>query len=62
MFTKNSAYAIFKENEIGMLKPGFSADFLVLSADPFQTLDFQILEIYKAGKKIFPLISKPLNS
>ena len=54
MFTKNGAYAIFKENEIGMLRPGFSADFLVLSADPFQTLDFQILEIYKAGKKIFP--------
>lgn len=54
IFTKNGAYAIFKEKEIGMLKPGFSADFLVLSADPFQTLDFQILEVYKAGKKIFP--------
>ena len=54
MFTKNGAYAIFKEKEIGMFKPGFSADFLVLSADPFQTLDFQILEVYKAGKKIFP--------
>ncbi len=54
MFTKNGAYAIFKEKEIGMLKPNFLADFLVLSADPFQTLDFQILEVYKAGKKIFP--------
>ena len=57
MFTKNGAYAIFKEKEIGMFKPGFSTDFLVLSADPFQTLDFQILEVYKAGKKIFPLMS-----
>jgi predicted amidohydrolase YtcJ len=54
MFNKNGAYAICKEKEIGMLKPGFSADFLVLSTDPFQTLDFQILEVYKAGKKIFP--------
>ncbi len=54
IFTKNGAYAIFKENEIGMLKSGFSADFLILSADPFQTLDFQILEVYKAGKKIYP--------
>ncbi|MEO0093497.1 MAG: amidohydrolase [candidate division WOR-3 bacterium] len=54
LFTKNGAYAIFKENEIGVLKPNFLADFLVLSADPFETLDFQILEVYKAGKRIFP--------
>jgi hypothetical protein len=54
MFTKNSAYAIFKENETGILKPDFLADFLVLSDDPFNTLNFKLLEVYKAGKKIFP--------
>ncbi|MDH5187011.1 MAG: amidohydrolase family protein, partial [candidate division WOR-3 bacterium] len=54
MFSRNGAFAVFKENEIGILKSGFSADFLVLSDDPFKTLDFQILEAYKAGKKIFP--------
>jgi hypothetical protein len=53
LFTGNAAYALFKENDIGMLKPGFSADFLVLSDDPFKTLDFQILEVYKAGKCIY---------
>jgi predicted amidohydrolase YtcJ len=53
LFTGNGAYAIGKENELGMLKPGYSADFLVLSADPFKTLDFQILEVYKGGRCIY---------
>lgn len=52
MFTSNAAYAVFQEKEIGMLKPGFSADFLVISDDPFKTLDFQILEVYRAGKRL----------
>jgi predicted amidohydrolase YtcJ len=54
LFTSNGAYAVFKENELGMLKPNFSADFVVISDDPFKTLDFQIIEVYKAGKRIFP--------
>lgn len=54
LFTYNGAFAVFREKEIGMLKPGYSADFLVLSEDPFKTLDFQVLEVYKSGKRIYP--------
>ena len=34
MMTTNSAYALFRENEVGMLRPGMLADLIVVSANP----------------------------
>jgi len=48
----NGAYGIFKEDEIGILKPGFAADFLVLSSDPLRALDFKMIEVYHGGQFI----------
>jgi predicted amidohydrolase YtcJ len=33
-FTRGAAYAQFMENEVGTLKPGLRADFVILDADP----------------------------
>ncbi len=51
LFTKNGAYALFKENEIGTLKTGSSADFLVVSSDPLKSIDFKIVEVYLQGHR-----------
>ena len=34
MMTTSSAYALFRENEVGMLRPGMLADLIVVSANP----------------------------
>ena len=34
MMTANSAYALFREDEVGMLRPGMLADLIVVSANP----------------------------
>ena len=34
MMTTNSAYALFREDEVGMLRPGMLADLIVVSANP----------------------------
>ncbi|WP_257346606.1 amidohydrolase [Pseudalkalibacillus decolorationis] len=36
LYTKGSAYAVGKENSMGMIKKGFSADFTILSEDLFK--------------------------
>jgi hypothetical protein len=39
MMTIESAYAIFRDNEIGSLAPGKLADLLILSGDPYNDPD-----------------------
>jgi hypothetical protein len=34
LMTTGSAYALFREKEVGQIAPGMLADFVVLSADP----------------------------
>lgn len=61
-FTRTAAYAAFMENEVGMLKTGMRADFVMLNADPLTIEPRQIAElkplstwvdgqaVYQAGK------------
>jgi predicted amidohydrolase YtcJ len=35
-YTSAGAYATFRENEIGSIKPGYAADFVILNRSPFQ--------------------------
>lgn len=44
-YTINNAYAGFKENKTGALKPGFLADFVVLSDDIFEIQPTKIKEV-----------------
>lgn len=36
MMTRNSAYALFREDEVGSLEPGKLADLIVVTANPFE--------------------------
>lgn len=53
LFTKNAAYALKMEEQIGSLKPGFTADFVILNADPRTCQETTILGTYLAGKAIY---------
>ncbi|WOI53865.1 amidohydrolase [Parvularcula sp. LCG005] len=37
IFTTKAAYAVFREDELGRLAPGYRADITVLTADPFRS-------------------------
>lgn len=62
-FTRTAAYAAFMESEVGMLKTGMRADFVMLNADPLTIEPRQIAElkplstwvdgqaVYKAGEE-----------
>lgn len=57
MFTTYSAYACFREDNVGKLGTGYKADFAVLSEDPFdipkeQIKDVKIEKVYKEGIRI----------
>ncbi len=57
-FTANNAYALFAEGVTGALAPGKGADFIILSADPFQvrTVDLdklQVVETYFQGRCVY---------
>lgn len=59
-YTRNNAYILFREQEIGSLEPGKLADFIVLDRDiltcPVDRLrDTRVLETYLGGKRVFPL-------
>lgn len=45
MMTVESAYALFRENEVGSLKPGMLADMIVLSDNPARVDSFAIKDI-----------------
>lgn len=57
-FTRGAAYAAFMENEVGMLKTGMRADFVVLDADlltvpPRQIADLKPLSTWVDGKAVY---------
>ncbi|MBV8157911.1 MAG: amidohydrolase [Dyella sp.] len=57
-FTRGAAYASFEENEVGMLKPGMRADFVVLDGDfmtvaPRQIADLKPLSTWVDGKAVY---------
>jgi predicted amidohydrolase YtcJ len=57
-FTRGAAYAQFMENEVGTLKPGLRADFVILDADPMtvpvrQIYDIKPLSTWVDGKSIY---------
>ena len=61
-YTRDAAYALFAENEVGRIAPGLAADFVVFSADPFELEPEQLLEraatlvsaTYVAGEQVHP--------
>ncbi|RDI99485.1 amidohydrolase [Dyella solisilvae] len=57
-FTRGAAYAAFMENEVGMLKPGMRADFVLLDGDPMtaparQIADLKPLSTWVDGKAVY---------
>ena len=57
-FTADAAYAGFNENEVGQLKPGLRADFVVLASDPLampasQLDDLQVESTWVDGKPAY---------
>ena len=57
-YTKNSAYASYMENKTGVLKPGFLADFVVLSDNLFEIApekikDVTVLRTIVDGKEVY---------
>ena len=58
MYTRQAAFAMHREDEIGSLEPGQRADFVVLDgnpldADPEQIADIQILATVLGGTPVF---------
>ncbi len=57
-FTTGAAYAQFMEDQVGMLKPGMQADFVILDGDPMrvpvrQIADLKPLSTWVAGKAVY---------
>lgn len=57
-FTRGGAYASFMEDQVGALKPGMRADFVVLDADPMtvpprQIADLKPLSTWVDGKVVY---------
>ncbi len=57
-FTRGAAYAAFMENEVGTLKPGMRADFVILDGDlmsvpPRQIADLKPLSTWVDGKVVY---------
>ncbi|MGO4700457.1 amidohydrolase [Dyella sp. 2RAB6] len=57
-FTRTAAYAAFMEREVGMLREGMRADFVVLNADPLtipprQIADLKPLSTWVDGKAVY---------
>ena len=58
LYTTGSAYTAFEEHKKGKLKPGYLADFVVLSQDLFQVpeealLQVRVEETYVAGERAY---------
>ncbi len=57
-FTRGAAYAGYMENDVGMLKPGMRADFVLLDGDPMtvssrQLADLKPLSTWVDGKAVY---------
>ncbi len=57
-FTRGAAYAAFMENDVGMLKQGMRADFVILDGDlmtvaPRQVADLKPLSTWVDGKAVY---------
>jgi predicted amidohydrolase YtcJ len=57
-YTRDAAYAAFMEQEVGMLRAGMLADFVVLSEDllsvpPEQLLRVQVVRTVVGGRESF---------
>lgn len=57
-YTRNNAYAMFREDDLGTLEPGKLADIVVLSGDPFQVEDsriknLEVLHTIVGGKTVY---------
>jgi len=57
-YTRNNAYLLFREHEVGSLEPGKLADFIVLDRDLLtcpedQIRDARVLQTYLGGKRVF---------
>ena len=57
-FTLGAAYASFMEKEVGALKPGYRADFVMLDGDPLTVApraiaDIKPLSTWVDGKKVY---------
>jgi predicted amidohydrolase YtcJ len=57
-FTRGAAYAAFMENEVGTLKPGLRADFVILDGDPMtvpvrQIADLKPISTWVDGKAVY---------
>lgn len=57
-YTINGAYELFREDEVGSLKAGKKADFIVITEDPFKINvrkinEIEVLATYFEGNKVF---------
>ncbi|NNM75969.1 amidohydrolase family protein [Sphingomonas sp. ID1715] len=57
-FTTGAAYAGFADDRIGMLQPGYRADFLLVDADPLESTPAQlrttkVLETWVGGERVY---------
>lgn len=56
-YTSSAAYAMFWENKIGKIAPGFKADFVILNSSPFgvdpEWRNMKPVATYVDGKKVF---------
>lgn len=60
-YTRDAAFALFAENEVGRLAPGLAADFVVLERDPFEleadllpkVADSLVLATYVGGRRVY---------
>jgi predicted amidohydrolase YtcJ len=57
-YTKNGAYELFRENEVGTLKEGKKADFIVIDqdimkTDPLKLDSIKVLDTYLNGKAVY---------
>lgn len=55
-YTSRAAYAMFMENEIGKIAPGYRADFIVLNQSPFapqpRWSEIRPVEVWVEGKRV----------
>lgn len=57
--TRDAAWACLSENDVGMIRPGLSADLVVLDRNPFEgdpelLLQAQVTHTIRAGKVVYP--------